>query len=70
LPAERIQALSLPNEAVFGSLQRSAVLLSDRGKGHFALTELWGDGYSVWHGREEGDVLQVTPTGQIISTDK
>ncbi len=69
LPAKRIGMLSLPNEAIFGSLRRSAGLLADLGKGHFVLAELWGDGYSVWTGERAEDVLQVTPTGQVISAD-
>jgi hypothetical protein len=70
LPAERIMSLPLPNEDVFRSLQQSATLLADRGKGYFVLAELWGDGHSVWRGRGAGDVLQVTPTGQVVPSDR
>ncbi|MCB2209621.1 hypothetical protein KQH62_01890 [bacterium] len=66
LPAGRIRSLSLPNEAVFRSLKQSAEILVDREKDYFLLAELWGDGYSVWRGREESDVLQITPTGQVV----
>lgn len=66
LSAGRIKMLSLPNEALYQALQRTAGLLVDRGNGYFMLAELWGDGHSVWYGLDEDDVLQVTPTGQII----
>ncbi|MDY6873198.1 MAG: hypothetical protein SVR81_04420 [Chloroflexota bacterium] len=69
LPAEQLMALSLPNETIFDSIARSAAMLTDRQKGNFLLMELWGDGYSVWQGRDENEVLQITPTGRVVPID-
>lgn len=65
LTAFEIDRATLPNDNLSAVIQRASQKLIENELGRFVLMELWGDGHSVWQTSEDGDVVVVTPTGQL-----
>jgi len=70
LPAWHIHQLPLPPDEIFNIAKRGARLLIEINHESYILTELWEDGHSVWHNLNEEKPLVVTPTGQIIRSQR
>jgi hypothetical protein len=65
LSALEINRLHLPNDDLGAAIHKASQILTDKEFGKYILMELWGDGHSVWQANEKGQVVVVTPTGQL-----
>lgn len=65
LTALEIRSLGLPNENLTVAVHKASQILIEKEFGTYLLMELWGDGHSVWQESEKGQVVVITPTGQI-----
>lgn len=65
LTALEIRRLRLPNENLGVAVHKASQILIEKEFGTYFLMELWGDGRSVWQESEKGQVVVITPTGQI-----
>ena len=66
MQAGDIAALTMPNEKNFEQLKATASDLVIHDYEAYQLMELWGSGETVWMGVDQFDVIQVSPSGQIL----
>jgi hypothetical protein len=65
LSAWHINTLELPPEPIFESADRASSVMMEAGLDDYILTELWGDGHSVWRNMQSEKPVVVSSTGQI-----
>jgi len=63
--ASQITRLVLPRGEVFQNASRAARILEENNFETCILTEIWGDGHTVWQTMGLKQPIWVTPTGQI-----
>lgn len=65
LRAVDILRIRIPEGALWLSLRQAAARVVDAGYEDYVLTEVWGDGHSVWYALQGDDLIQMKPDGQI-----
>ena len=66
LTADKISNLNLPPGDIFQRVFQAGSYLKRKGYKSAILTEIWGDGHTVWRNNQGEEPLWVTPTGKIV----
>ena len=66
LTADKISNLNLPPGDIFQRVFEAGSYIKRKGFKSAILTEIWGDGHTVWRSKQGGVPLWVTPTGKIV----
>ena len=66
LTADQISQHSIPKGEIYQLVLQSAKYLLKKNYQSAILTEIWGDGHTVWRIHEGKEPLWVTPTGGIV----
>ena len=66
LTADEISQYSLPHGEIYQLVLMASKYLLKKNYASAILTEIWGDGHTVWRINEGKEPLWVTPTGGIV----